>query len=654
MIIRTLFFAYLLTVAVALDLGWSSGPKYYKNGDKVDLLLNKVESDNTQLPFSYRRLPFVCPGALDPIPLTLGEILKGDRIWNSLYDLRFGLDAPCVRLCDLVSKESGISRADQLIRQGYVVHWLVDGLPGATTFVSSNHHNKYYAAGFPLGFVEKDISYIYNHVMLVIRYHREKKSGLNTIVGFEVYPKSVSNELCPGSSKDYENFALTFKKLPNGELETKKTTIPYTYSVYWREDNSIDYKSRWDLYYENDTHQSHHSIHWLSFVNSLVLLFFVSLVVAVVLVRALKKEVQNLASLPTTVDFESTSWKGLVNQVNRPPRFALGLSVLVAGGIQMLFATIAVIGIFVINNKFNFSKSKSQSTFFNNHQGAFFSYSILFFVLSGIVASYSGIILHKAFHNTTVTYPIHRTATLSLIYTGFLPGLILLVVLTLNFFVWAKESSNALPFGTIVVFFLLLIFIVLPLGLIGGIFGNRKSFKTPKSPIPTSSSPVIKEHFQTIKSRRSIFLNPFFSVIIFGLIPFGIVYVELLFVFNSVWLEKTTFYYMYSFLLITSIMLIISISESAIVATYISLAVYNNPNWHWLCFRVGSSTGWFIFGYSAYYFTYYLNIRDFVSILFYFTYMGLTSVLIGFGCGAVGVLTGLVFVRKIFGAVKVD
>lgn len=142
----------------------------------------------------------------------LGEILRGDRIWQSGYDLKFGIDQPCLRLCDLRATQSGIRRASNLIKDGYVVHWSIDGLPGATTFETNNHRRKYYAAGFPMGFVdENDISYLYNHVMLVIRYHRGVTNGEYTIVGFEVYPKSVINEECPGTRKDYQNFPLLYK-----------------------------------------------------------------------------------------------------------------------------------------------------------------------------------------------------------------------------------------------------------------------------------------------------------------------------------------------------------------------------------------------------------------------------------------------------------
>ena len=49
-----------------------------------------------------------------------------------------------------------------------------------------------------------------------------------------------------------------------------------------------------------------------------------------------------------------------------------------------------------------------------------------------------------------------------------------------------------------------------------------------------------------------------------------------------------------------------------------------------------------------------LNVDDFVSGLLYFVYMALASSMIGIASGSIGVLTGLIFIRKIYGAIKVD
>lgn len=650
-----LLFSWLLfcvSLALALEI---FSPKKYKSGDKVELLVNKIESDHTQLPYRYHNLPFVCN---DPTKkakkLLLGEILRGDRFWESNYDLRFGVDQDCARLCDVISRHHTTKYLDSLIKDGYVVHWNLDGLPGATTYANPSLGSKYYAAGFPLGFVKEGISYMYNHVTLVIRYHRDKE-GLNAIVGFEVYPKSVNNEQCPGSKKNYKNLPLLKPKKGQPEF---KTIIPYTYSVYWRQDNSLSYENRWDLYYDRENSQTSSHIHWLSFINSLVLVCLVSLIVAVIMFRVLKSDMQSEPTIPyikSDVDGSkaSGSWKRLVNVMMQKPKLSLLLSALCASGIQFLVAALGVVGVFVINNSVSFGVGSSSKIFFNNHQGSFFSCSVVLLVASGFVSSFVGIITHKLLLNEThdTVYLTGQVGALSIIFSAMFPLSILICLLFINLFVWAKESSNALPFGTILVLIFLFALVELPLGILGGQLGNR--FQFPKdSFLVTSSTPNSTEERTTV--RKSLIMNTLSTSLLFGVIPFGIVYVDLLLIFNSIWLEKTTFFYMYGFLLTTSIILLVVVSESAIVATYVSLTIYNNPNWQWLCFRVGSSIGWYIFAYSTYYFVNHLHMSDLVSILIYFSYMALVSLAIGVGCGAMAVLSGLLFIRKICSSVKLD
>lgn len=650
-----ILFLYLLAVSTALDLIHSK--RYYQKGESVDLLLNKIESDHTQLPYRYHDLPFVCHDKTKRAKTpSLGEVLKGDRLWESNYQLRFGEDIPCARLCDMSATPKAISWADSLIRKGYVVHWVLDGLPGATTFQSSNSRSKYYAAGFPLGFVQNDVSYYYNHVLLVVRYHVEQ-NGLYSIVGFEVYPKSVIDESCPGSSKNFKNFPLHLKD-SSGNPKQDRTLIPYTYAVYWREDKSVSHENRWDLYYENDNSATSRNIHWISLVNSIVLVCLVSLVVAVVLVRFLRTDLKASPLIPTAeVKGEPASynlWQSLSNVAIQKPMGAFLLSCLCAAGVQTIIAMMGVVVIFVLNSKLSLGSGTSSSIFFENHQSAVFSTSLLFLLASGYVSAYIGIILHKLLSNEhpNTQFPFSKICRLGCFFAGGLPLSLLTAILFINLFVWAKESSNALPFGTIVVLILMFTLIQIPLGILGSFHGNKFTFLN-KSCFINSYSPPDKG-FVKRNSNKTLFFRPVLSVIAFGLIPFGIVYVDLLFIFNSVWLEKTTFYYMYGFLLLTTVLLLIVVAESTIVATYITLSVFKNPDWQWLCFQVGSSIGWYIYAYTTYYFIRYLLMSDIVSVLIYFAYMALVSAAVGVAGGAVGVITATIFIRKIYGAIKMD
>lgn len=640
-------YLWVIIAVTCLQLGFS--PTYYKKGDKVDLLVNKVESDHTQLPYGYYDLKFVCPHSKGkkPLHLSLGEILRGDRIWESDYKLKFGVDSPCVRLCDFRARESQLRFADDLIKAGYVVHWSVDGLPGATTFVSKNKNSKYYAAGFPLGFFNGKQSYLYNHFMLVIRYHTDRhKRGLHTIVGFEVYPKSVNDATCPGSSKSYKNLAINLEKDPKTG-KVPKTLIPYTYSVYWREDNSVDYENRWALYYVNDHNQSN-NIHWLSFLNSIVLLMLLTLIVAIILFKFLKSETNLIPN-----DFDETNWKSLGAHVTKSPTNPLMLSILVSSGIQLLISTVGIIATTIIKSQFEINHVKGIPL--NNYQGAFTSFALSCFVLSGIIPSFVGIILYKIFNNDYLNTPYSSSLTnkLSVLFSGFLPILTLSFMIFFNIFVFAKESSTALPFGTILVLMFIFLLVMLPLGIIGGKIGNRIKFHEASFYLYSSQqkpSTLLKPETKL----KNIIKNSIFLMIMYGLIPFGIVYVELSFILNSIWLEKTSFYYMYGFLFITTLILMIIISELAIIGIYINLITDHNPHWQWLCFRIGCSIGLYIYGYSFYYFYTHLHFRDFVSILLYFAYMGLISVLIGISCGSVAVITGLVFIQRLYNNTKRD
>lgn len=54
-------------------------------GDPLQVKVNKLTSTKTQLPYSYYSLPYCRPGKIVDSAENLGEVLRGDRIENSLY-----------------------------------------------------------------------------------------------------------------------------------------------------------------------------------------------------------------------------------------------------------------------------------------------------------------------------------------------------------------------------------------------------------------------------------------------------------------------------------------------------------------------------------------------------------------------------------------
>jgi transmembrane 9 superfamily protein 2/4 len=61
----------------------------YKDGQQVQLDVNKIFSKNAQLPFAYSELEFVCQpkGPVKRTWLNLGEILRGDRLVSSDFQV---------------------------------------------------------------------------------------------------------------------------------------------------------------------------------------------------------------------------------------------------------------------------------------------------------------------------------------------------------------------------------------------------------------------------------------------------------------------------------------------------------------------------------------------------------------------------------------
>jgi hypothetical protein len=53
--------------------------------DPLAVKVNQLSSIKTQLPYSYYSLPFCRPGTIVDSAENLGEVLRGDRIENSLY-----------------------------------------------------------------------------------------------------------------------------------------------------------------------------------------------------------------------------------------------------------------------------------------------------------------------------------------------------------------------------------------------------------------------------------------------------------------------------------------------------------------------------------------------------------------------------------------
>ncbi|KAI5781891.1 putative multispanning membrane protein [Geopyxis carbonaria] len=653
----------LPAVAAFYVPGWSI--RSYRDGDAIPLSTNKLTSPLTQFPYAYSELPFVCPAKPDgfgakfggsrSVGLNLGEVLRGDRIAISDYELKMGEDIECRHLCDRKVDRAGIQRAKQLVKDGNVVEWIVDNLPGATSFVTVDKSRKYYAAGFKLGVFESDENkaYLNNHVTFVLRWRKMEKSNRKVIVAFEVYTKSIEGPLggkCADSLDNQPMFELDIPREvdENGHTKTeddgKTLTIPYTYSVYWKEDNSIEWANRWDLYFVNDEDSAH--VHWLAIVNSVVIALLLTVVVAIVMLRTLSRDIQNYndsgpgsdpeakkaaadadaLDADDTLD-DTTGWKLVHGDVFRPPHMGGLFAPTIGSGVQLLAVLCALLVL------------SATGVLNPSYRGGFISFSIFLFVFAGVFSGYFSARIYKTFRGDAWRKNALMTALL-------FPGFLFTSIFVLNLFVWAQASSTAIPFTTLLALLAMWLGVSLPLVFVGAFFGNRAAAWEH----PTRTTQIARQI-----PAQPWYLKPLAATLLAGLIPFAVIFIELLFVFRSLYADKSSYYYMYGFLALIAGVLFVTVVEISIVSTYFLLCAENYA-WWWRSFGVSAGSAVWIFGYSVwYYFTKLAGVRGgVVSAGLFLAYSALACTVYAVLVGTVGFLASYVFVRRIYGAIKAD
>lgn len=79
-------------------------PVEFKIGQSIDVKAVKMTSIHTQLPYEYYSLPFCVPkngsAGIHYKSENLGEVLRGDRIVNTPYEVRMADNIPCTLLCN--------------------------------------------------------------------------------------------------------------------------------------------------------------------------------------------------------------------------------------------------------------------------------------------------------------------------------------------------------------------------------------------------------------------------------------------------------------------------------------------------------------------------------------------------------------------------
>lgn len=647
----------LVTALLALWEALGEQPRSYAEGETVDLKVNKMTSEKALFPLDYYSLPFCQPeGGPEVDKGNMGQLLAGDRIQSSPYRLKMKVDMYCEQLCiaDL-GRGEGADPNDTVdaIRRQYHHNWIVDNIPSAKKLEDETTIHTSYWGGFPLGFVADHLEkvFIHNHVNIEIQYRDvETEPGKSRIVRFIVQPLSIKHEfeddprsihgdgapfkvakitnpIMSGINKiasdhgvhtSYDNVVMT------GHMaQPASGKVLFTYDVIWKENEGIDWPSRWDIYMTMDNAVPS-KVHWFSTLNNLVVLYLLSAMITFLLVRNLRRDFNSYKRFVTDEEKAESiiefGWKLVHRDVFRPPRFSpFLLSVCCGAGAQLLCTAFWTILISV------------SGLLHSSMRGSLIIAQTMLFVINGLVAGYVTARFYKTFKGRSW----QKAAALSAF--GF-PGISFGLWLILNSMPLWQKSTYAVPMATIVRALFFWFLISTPLVFFGSSLGYKQN--AIEFPMATSNAP------RRIPP-QSLSLRLALSVGSAGILQFGVCFIQFYYIFSSMW--ASLYYHSFGFLLVAFITLVAVCSETAILFCYLQLHG-EDYHWWWRSFIVGGSFGVVTFIYS---FVFNSRIRSssFSTSVLYFGVMGLLSFGLFLMSGFVGMSACLWFNRRMFASI---
>ncbi|KAK8942059.1 hypothetical protein KSP40_PGU007573 [Platanthera guangdongensis] len=488
----------------------------YKPNEVVPLYANKVGPfHNPSVTYRYFDLPFCSPAPVKDKWEALGEVLNGDRLVDAPYKLEFRADHDSTSVCKKHLTKEEVARFRSAVDKEYYFQMYYDDLP---------------VWGF-IGKVDKDGGtdpreykyFLYRHIMFEVFHNND-----NVI---EINAHTDTNSMVD----------IT---------EDKEIDVEFMYSVKWKE-TVTPFEKRMEKYSQSSSLPQHLEIHWFSIVNSCVTVLLLTGFLATILMRVLKNDfVKYDHDEETRDDQEETGWKYVHGDVFRFPNNKSLLAACLGSGTQLFALAIFVFALALVG------------VFYPYNRGALFTALMVIYALTSGIAGYTATSFYCQMEGSDWVR--------NLLLTGFLfCGPLFLTFCFLNTVAIVYNATAALPFGTILVIVLIWALVTSPLLILGGIAGrNRKrEFLAP---------------CRTTKYPREIPALPWYrktipQMAMAGFLPFSAIYIELYYIFASVWGHRI--YTIYSILSVVFVILLIVTAFITVAMTYFQLAAEDHEWW---------------------------------------------------------------------------
>ena len=572
----------------------------------VPVYVNKAWSvDNPVETYRVYDFPFCKPVNAEDALMSLGQILRGDRLTTSLYSMPFNIAKSNVTLCEKTLTADELTKFMSAIRRRYVFEMYIGGLPVVVPFGSSLTAGEY---------------------------------SLCTSVSFSISHK-VDKVVALAAS------CTSSEKLDPG----RKEAVKFSYSVAWKERADLDADDSWWFqqaqlanvmsYVKTGTiggsisSQSNLSIHWMSILNSLILALMIFSLVLLILVRIVRADLSKFlpedgVELGEEHD-ASANWKLLHGDIFRPPAHRMWLCAAVGAGTQLLFvfATLLFIG------------AVADGVF--SHSGGLVSAGVVLYMLSAAIA---GFVSARLYHRIGGVKWRWNMLVTSLFFTG--PAFAVWAIL--NTVAIAYNSTAAFPFVTILQLFTMWCLVTIPLTVIGGTVGRQRAATIVKQqPFPVRTNRIPRE----VPKPDSVVSYSVVQYLVCGFLAFMSIYLELKFVFKSVW-SSGQFYTLFGILIVAIALLFMLAGVLTVLFTYFQLNA-EDYRWWWRSLVSGGSVALYIYAFAVYYYV-TSDMSGGMQSAFFFLYSALIAYAVGLAVGAVSFATTYNFVWYIYNNVKSD
>eukprot|EP00744_Colponema_vietnamica_P011192 GILI01015742.1.p1 GENE.GILI01015742.1~~GILI01015742.1.p1 ORF type:complete len:585 (+),score=186.98 GILI01015742.1:31-1785(+) len=580
---KVALFCLLSALAVSLVQG-------YTHQEKVPIFVNKVGPyGNPTETYSYYSLPFCQPQEIQEEGNTLGHLLTGDRKAHSLYDIRFAVGVDWRSLCSLTLNEEQLEQFREAIRNNYFFEFFVDDLP-VFEYVGVKEVNE----------VTDEVTELFlnTHINFDLGYNGDKIVWANITVDPSI-------------------------RLPIKDRQVLQ--VEFSFSVRWTP-TDFPFENRFDVYSSNSIAAHAYEIHWLSIINSFVLVMLLSGFLALILIRVIRKDLAQAIELQAEEDMlssDESGWKLLHGDVFRFPPLKSAFASIIGAGSQIL-----VLGLVVV-------LLGSLGSFYGS-RGTLITAAIALYAVTAGLGGYISSYVYISLGGLKWAWNIILTSCL-------FPAPLFVVWAFLNTVALIYSSTAALPFSTILVILLTWALLTLPLTIAGGIFAKKHASVFE----PVSRVNKIPREIPALPWWKSAYTQ----VLMAGVLPFSAIYIELHYIFSSVWGHNM--YSLYSILCLAFLLLILVTACSTVALIFFQLNSEDH-RWWWRSVLCGGSVGLLVYLYSFFYFHHRSGMTGFMQTSFFFGYMLILSFACFLMMAVVGFFSSFFFIKYIYSAIKSD